>query len=102
MDALTRFDEALRAMKQAALDLQNDGVCREEDTSGTITALAMLEMVGRRVRCQAARGASARGASAGRGVSGLGDGGGHGHSHAHSHAPARSDWRERQLPAGDR
>ena len=102
MDALTRFDEALRAMKQAALDLQNDGVCREEDTSGTITALAMLEMVGRRVRCQAARGASTRGASAGRGVSGLGGGGGHGHSHAHSHAPARSDWRERQLPAGDR
>lgn len=76
MDALNGFDDALLAMKRAVLDLREDGRCRKEDASGATTALAMLEMVGRRVRSRAGNGREA--------------------------AVPRADWRERQLPAGDR
>ncbi|WP_461210373.1 hypothetical protein [Desulfocurvus sp. DL9XJH121] len=76
MNALDGFDEALRGMKQAVLDLRGRCVCRPEDVSGATAALAMLEMVGRRVRCEVSRGPVS--------------------------ASTGADWRERQLPAGDR
>ncbi|MBU1001899.1 MAG: hypothetical protein KKE73_05205 [Proteobacteria bacterium] len=76
MNALNRFESTLRGMKQIALDLRSEQVCREEDESCVTTALAMLEMVGRRMRCNVARGVAT--------------------------PPPGADWRERQLPAGDR
>ncbi|BBD08427.1 hypothetical protein [Desulfovibrio ferrophilus] len=78
MDALNQFDSTLRKMKQIALDLRSEQVCREEDESSVTAALAMLEMVGRRMHCNVARGVA-------------------------SPPPSScADWRERQLPAGDR
>jgi len=76
MDALNRFDAALRAMKQAAVDLRSERACLAEDENSAIAALGMLEMMARRVRCRATRGPVV--------------------------APSAQDWRERQLPAGDR
>lgn len=76
MNALNRFESSLREMKQIALDLRSEQACRVEDESSVIAALIMLEMAARRMRCNAARCAVV--------------------------SPPRTDWRERQLPAGDR